>query len=195
MAVAQFAGGALPFHQRVISVSLVAPNLMSGKEKRSPHDDSMQRGQPIVRRIPERTAQQREDKLRDISSDLQPPAASAEEQEAIAGGEQNQVAASADAREGGNDAIGPAPSEHWAAIAAALERSKNYPRLARERGIEGVVKLRFKVNISGAVEKVEIVESSGSELLDNASVRAVNRAAPLPYVKGWVEMPMKYVLK
>jgi TonB family protein len=83
----------------------------------------------------------------------------------------------------------------WTLLAAAIERTKNYPRLARERGIEGVVRLRFKLAPSGAIEKVELVESSGSDILDKASVGAVYRAAPLPFVSGWVEMPMKYVLK
>lgn len=198
MAVAQFAGGALPSHQRAISVSLVAPGPLSGKEKRSPYINA-QRAQPVFQRISELSGPRQEVKPQDISSDLKPhPLSPAEGHEADAGSvidEKDQVLASADAREGDNGAPGTTLSERWAAIAAALERSKNYPRLARERGIEGVVRLRFKVNMSGAVEKVEIVESSGSELLDSASIRAVNRAAPMPYVNGWVEMPMKYMLK
>lgn len=82
----------------------------------------------------------------------------------------------------------------WTLIEAAIERNKSYPRLARERGVQGVVRLRFRLFPSGAVDKIEIVESSGSELLDNASVRSVYRAAPLPYVDGWVEVPIAYVL-
>ncbi len=85
--------------------------------------------------------------------------------------------------------------EEWANLAAAIERTKNYPRLARERGIEGVVRVRFRLTSSGTVEKIEIVKSSGSEILDNASISTVYRAAPMPHVSGWVEMPMKYVLK
>jgi TonB family protein len=85
--------------------------------------------------------------------------------------------------------------EEWANLAAAIERTKNYPRLARERGIEGVVRVRFRLTSSGTVEKIEIVKSSGSVILDNASISTVYRAAPMPHVSGWVEMPMKYVLK
>jgi periplasmic protein TonB len=91
--------------------------------------------------------------------------------------------------------FGVTSPEEWALLAAAIERTKNYPRLARERGIEGVVRLRFRLNSSGTVEKIEIVQSSGSEILDSASISAVYRAAPMPYVNGWVEIPMKYVLK
>jgi protein TonB len=86
-------------------------------------------------------------------------------------------------------------SEQWQRLHSALEKAKTYPRLARERGIEGSVLVRFKVLPSGDVETVNIVRSSGVEILDEASVRTVYRAAPMPYVSGWVEVPMNYVLK
>ena len=85
--------------------------------------------------------------------------------------------------------------EQWRQLHGALERAKNYPRFARERGIEGTVLVRFKILPSGAVDSVDVVKSSGSDILDTASVRTVYRAAPMPYVSGWVEVPMSYVLK
>jgi len=109
--------------------------------------------------------------------------------------EGGQVTASARPGSGDEPGFGIIAPEQWSLIVSAIERTKNYPRLARERGIEGEVRLRFRINPVGAVEKIEIVESSGSEILDNASVRAVYRAAPMPAVSGWIEMPMKYVLK
>ena len=90
---------------------------------------------------------------------------------------------------------GSVSSEQWAVIVSSIERAKNYPRLARERGIEGIVRLRFRVRPQGDVDRVEIVKSSGSEVLDSASVRTVYRAGPMPYVSGWVEVPIAYVLK
>lgn len=90
---------------------------------------------------------------------------------------------------------GSVPSEQWAVIVSSLERVKSYPRLARERGIEGIVRLRFHVRSQGEVDHVEIVKSSGYEILDSASVRTVYRAAPMPYVSGWVEVPIAYMLK
>ncbi len=44
-------------------------------------------------------------------------------------------------------------------------------------------------------KKNEVMKSPGCEILDSASISAVHRAAPMPYVNGWVEMPMRYVLK
>ena len=77
----------------------------------------------------------------------------------------------------------------------AIEKVKKYPRLARERGMEGVVRIRFRLDRSGGVENIKVVKSSGHEILDRASISAVYRAVPMPYVNGWVDMPMKYVLK
>jgi TonB family protein len=91
--------------------------------------------------------------------------------------------------------IGIIEPKQWSAIQAAIERTKNYPRLARERGIQGVVHLRFRIDSAGGVETVEVVKSSGYEILDTASVRAVYRAAPMPLVQGWIEVPIAYVLK
>jgi protein TonB len=85
--------------------------------------------------------------------------------------------------------------EQWAVIISSLERVKTYPRMARERGIQGVVRVRFKLRPAGDVETVEIVKSSGYDVLDTASIQTVYRAAPMPYVSGWVEVPMAYVLK
>jgi len=85
--------------------------------------------------------------------------------------------------------------EQWDLVHAALERSKTYPRMARERGVEGVVLVRFRVLPTGEIEKVDIMQSSGSDILDTASVRTVYRAAPMPYVSGWIEVPISYVLK
>jgi len=96
---------------------------------------------------------------------------------------------------GGSTGIHAISSEQWALIEAAIERTKNYPRLARERGIQGVTLVRFKLKPSGDVESTEILKSSGSEILDAASIRTVYNAAPMPYVHGWIEVPMAYVLK
>jgi periplasmic protein TonB len=90
---------------------------------------------------------------------------------------------------------GSVSSEQWAVIVSSIERAKNYPRLARERGIQGVVRLRFRVKPQGNVERVEIVRSSGSDILDTASVNTLYHAGPMPYVNGWVEVPIAYVLR
>lgn len=110
-----------------------------------------------------------------------------------ASGSNSETAAAASAPAGSQS--GSVSSEQWAVIVSSIERVKSYPRLARERGIEGVVRLRFRVRPQGGVERVEIVRSSGSEILDTASVSTLYRAGPMPYVNGWVEVPIAYVLR
>ena len=50
-----------------------------------------------------------------------------------------------------------------------------YPPLAQENGIEGSVKLRVQVAPNNRIRLVEVAESSGSPLLDEAAVAAVRQ--------------------
>jgi len=70
---------------------------------------------------------------------------------------------------------------NWkSALVARLERSKRYPPEAQARGEQGVAQLAFSVDRSGGVHRPHIVRSSGSRLLDAATLDLVERAAPLP---------------
>jgi protein TonB len=59
-----------------------------------------------------------------------------------------------------------------------------YPRAARRHGQEGTVMLLVEVLANGRVGEIEIEESSGYELLDNAAVTAVRRWRFVPAKKG-----------
>lgn len=67
---------------------------------------------------------------------------------------------------------------YLAAIRARIERNKRYPVVARRRGQEGEVVLRFILAVTGEVLKVEVLKSSGVASLDRAAVNAVHRAMP-----------------
>ena len=54
-------------------------------------------------------------------------------------------------------------------------REPNYPEQARQGGVEGTVVLRIEILENGHAGEVSIAESSGSELLDDAAVDAVQR--------------------
>jgi TonB family protein len=73
-------------------------------------------------------------------------------------------------------------------IIQKIEAAKRYPRVARRMGIQGTTTIRFKLKSNGQVETAEIVESSGSEILDQASLETVRAAAPLPYKDGWLKV-------
>jgi len=75
-----------------------------------------------------------------------------------------------------------------AEIVRRIEGAKRYPRMARKMGIEGRATVRFKLKANGRIEKAELLETSGSEILDQASLETVQRAAPLPYKEGWLKV-------
>ena len=112
--------------------------------------------------------------------------------EGIAGGAEK--AAKASGGEGGSLASIPSGSSFsegdsvLSQIIRRIEQAKRYPRAARRMGIEGTTVVRFKLKPGGQVEAVEIVESSGSDILDEASLKTVREAAPLPYKEGWLKV-------
>ena len=63
---------------------------------------------------------------------------------------------------------------------AQLARHKRFPPEAQARGEHGVTQLVFSVDRSGGVHHARIARSSGSSLLDSATLAMVERAAPLP---------------
>lgn len=54
----------------------------------------------------------------------------------------------------------------------------NYPEQARQRGLAGKVRVAVLINDKGGVESVEILESSGMSILDDAVIRIVRLAEP-----------------
>ncbi len=75
-----------------------------------------------------------------------------------------------------------------AEIMRRIEKAKRYPRMARRMGTEGQATVRFRIKTDGKVEGVELLDSSGSEILDQASLETVQRSAPLPYKEGWLKV-------
>jgi TonB family protein len=81
-----------------------------------------------------------------------------------------------------------------ARIRQRIEAVKRYPEDARRDSIQGTVNVRFRVRADGQLERVELVRSSGSRVLDEASLETIRRAAPFPPVRGWVQVPLAYTL-
>ncbi|KKL75511.1 hypothetical protein LCGC14_2054150, partial [marine sediment metagenome] len=73
-----------------------------------------------------------------------------------------------------------AQQTYFSQLAAILAQHKRYPRASRRRGEEGIVKLFFIVDRDGEVLNYRISESSGSKRLDEAVIKMLNKASPLP---------------
>jgi periplasmic protein TonB len=79
----------------------------------------------------------------------------------------------------------PAAFIHWqSALAAHLERFKRYPSAARAHGEQGVAKVAFTIDHEGHLLHSEIVQSSGSPLLDQETLDMLARAQPMPKPPG-----------
>jgi protein TonB len=76
-----------------------------------------------------------------------------------------------------------------------------YPQVARRQGWEGVALLRVEINSRGRVESVELVQSTGHTILDDAALQAIRRwqFAPARFagqaVSATVEIPIRFELR
>lgn len=78
---------------------------------------------------------------------------------------------------------------YLAMVSAALQRHKRYPRTARRRGLSGKVVLTFVVLPDGQVTDARIADSTGHTILNNAALRALRRATPLPPFPSALKRP------
>ena len=63
-------------------------------------------------------------------------------------------------------------------IKQRIEAHRRFPRWARERGFEGTVHLSFIVLVDGQAQDINVVHSSGFNILDDEAVSTVRRASP-----------------
>ena len=195
-------GGALSFAQyghmlgnsNVISIVLVGSgsNVEKGPRQTTASAPKETRDVQLPARKAEASREDDRDGIRVIAASVKESAADSEIEPRSTDGSTGHSATRQEAHAEAGSQFGVLSPDQWQLIQAALERAKTYPRQARERGIEGIVHIRFKILPSGAVESVELVKSSGYEILDSASVRTIYHAGPLPYVKGWIEVPIAY---
>jgi len=82
-------------------------------------------------------------------------------------------------------------TEYLAGVVARLLRARRYPWRARQRRIEGVLKVSLTICADGSVDGVRVLASSGSRILDQAALEMVERAspfAPIPKALGTEEI-------
>jgi protein TonB len=80
------------------------------------------------------------------------------------------------------------------------EPKPEYPAQARRMGIEGRVVLHVEILQSGGVGRIEIRQSSGHDMLDQAAIKAVTRARFAPArisgapITAWADVPIRFKL-
>lgn len=88
----------------------------------------------------------------------------------------------------------PSAEQRLETIRARVQDAVVYPQAARERGIEGVARIQFRIAVDGRAAEIATVASSGSELLDSAAEQAARNARQLPQLYGWVRIPVRFEL-
>ena len=86
------------------------------------------------------------------------------------------------------NAVDDALKRFAAAVHRRIESNKRYPAAAQNVGIEGRTGVRMTILKDGRLKEVEILDSSGYEILDKAALRSVRDAAPFPAIPDAAKM-------
>jgi protein TonB len=65
-------------------------------------------------------------------------------------------------------------------ISARIKQYEEYPPVAKRRHWEGTTVVQLRLSPDGKVTDVSVVEKSGYEVLDEAAVKMIRKASPLP---------------
>lgn len=78
----------------------------------------------------------------------------------------------------------------WQAeVMAKLELQRRYPAVALRQQLQGVVYLRLQLGRDGQLMQVQLVRSSGHQLLDQAAEQTVRQSAPYPVLPSEFSAP------
>ncbi len=78
----------------------------------------------------------------------------------------------------------------WQAeVMAKLELQRRYPAAALRQQLQGVVYLQLQLGRDGQLLQVQLVRSSGHQLLDHAAAQTVRQSAPFPVLPGELTAP------
>jgi protein TonB len=76
---------------------------------------------------------------------------------------------------------------YFNSIKRSIEIVWEYPEAALRYGLQGKLLLQFTILNNGELESMQIVRSSGSNLLDQEALRAMKAAAPFRPIPPWID--------
>lgn len=80
-------------------------------------------------------------------------------------------------------------------VLSRIAVKKTYPYEARSKGIEGKIKIELTINTNGSLNNINILSKGESELLVNACLSAIKKAAPFKKMKdGMSAMTVIFVM-
>jgi pilus assembly protein CpaC len=92
-------------------------------------------------------------------------------------------------------------NEYVLSVKRMIYNSLDYPRLAREAGWQGVVKLKLHLNYDGELLGIKVSQSSGYVSFDNAAINVAKSISPYPPFPAsvevedlWIDVPVVYKL-
>ncbi len=87
---------------------------------------------------------------------------------------------------------------HLGEIRALLIQNLRYPRNAQRLKMQGEVRISFRLKSDGSVENIEVVKSSGFEILDEDAKALIKNTAPQfpkPSKSISLSIPLSYLLR
>lgn len=159
---------------------------------------------PSVRPAPGRGAASRSENTREEPQALVPPAAAPVPREPI---QENTVVterqlpsvkdllpsptwSSASSRDSGPVSLNtrdPIYVSYFNKIKQSIESQWEYPEVALRYGLQGRLSLEFAIDANGQLERLRILRSSGSQVLDDEALRAIKAASPFPPIPPWIK--------
>lgn len=85
------------------------------------------------------------------------------------------------------DTRDPVYVTYFTKIKQLIESQWEYPELAQRYGLQGRLAVEFTIGAHGQLERLRVIRSSGSQLLDEEAVRAIKAAAPFPPIPSWIK--------
>lgn len=85
------------------------------------------------------------------------------------------------------DTRDPIYVSYFTKIKQTIEQQWEYPEVALRYGLQGRLLLEFTIGGNGQLENLRMIRSSGSQVLDQEALRAIQAAAPFPPIPTWIK--------